>query len=149
MTTITGTNETEDATALIKRIWDPLERGESQDFAPFFDALAPDFVLTTSLGELHGRDALVAYFDKAVEFLELNPFVRPLEYFASGNRVVQIGQEDFTVKATGKTMRRDYVWVFDVKDGKITHILSIEDLSGLETPVRQAMEYAKTATPTQ
>jgi ethanolamine utilization protein EutQ len=123
--------ERSDPVAFLRSIYDPLERGESADFQPFYDAFAEDIVLTTSKGEARGKAAVIAYFSKAAETMEFDIFVRPLEYFDNGNRVVQVGRETFTVKETGKTHEADWAWVYDFEHGRITRILGIEDLSGV------------------
>src|ERR687891_1028208 len=59
-----------DGVALLRSIYDPLERGESDDFQPFYDAFAEDIVLTTSMGEARGKAAVRSYFSKAAETME-------------------------------------------------------------------------------
>jgi ketosteroid isomerase-like protein len=71
--------------------------------------------------------------------------VRPLEYFGEGSRAVQVGGELFTNKATGETYEADWAWVFDVKDGRITRILAIQDLSGIADVVEEALARARAA----
>jgi ethanolamine utilization protein EutQ len=137
--------ERRDAVALLRSIYDPLERGDSHDFQPFYDAFAEDVVLTTSVGEVRGKKAVTSYFSKAAETMEFNIFVRPLEYVGDGNRVVQIGREIFRVKGTAKTHEADWAWVYDVEDEKITRILGIEDLSGVAEEEAEAMAKAQQA----
>jgi ethanolamine utilization protein EutQ len=120
-----------DGVALLRSIYDPLERGESHDFQPFYDAFADDIVLTTAVGEVRGKHAVIGYFAQAAVTMEFDIFVRPLEYFGDGNRVVQVGGETFRVKETGKTHVADWAWVYDIQDRRITRILGIEDLSGV------------------
>jgi ethanolamine utilization protein EutQ len=135
--------ERRDPVALLRSVYDPLERGESADFQPFYDAFDEDIVLTTSMGEARGKPAVVGYFSKAAETMEFDIFVRPLEYFGDGNRVVQIGREIFRVKETGKTHEADWAWVYDFEDGRITRILGIEDLSGVADEEAEAMARAQ------
>jgi ethanolamine utilization protein EutQ len=137
--------ERSDALTLVRSIYDPLERGESHDLQPFFDALADDVVFRTSAGEVRGKQAVIAYFANAAEALEFDIFVRPLEYFGDGNRVVQVGDEVFTVKETGATYRAEWAWVFDVHDGRITRIVGIQDLSGVADDVADALDKAREA----
>lgn len=127
---------------LLKSIYGPLERGESDDFQPFFDHLADDVVLKTTIGELRGKQAVVDYFVNAEEFVEFRPFERPLEYFGRGERVVIVGEETFKVKRSGVTVHRDWAWVYDLRDGLITRILGIEDLSGVEDAIGEAFSRA-------
>jgi ethanolamine utilization protein EutQ len=135
--------ERSDPVALLRSIYDPLERGESDDFAPFYDAFDENIVLTTSMGEARGKAAVTGYFAKAAETMEFDIFVRPLQYFADGNRVVQVGRETFRVKATGKTHEADWAWVYEVEDGRITWILGIEDLSGVADEEAEALTRAQ------
>jgi ethanolamine utilization protein EutQ len=135
--------ERRDPVALLRSIYDPLERGESEDFQPFYDAFDEHVVLTTSVGEVRGKPAVMGYFSKAAETMEFDIFVRPLRYFGDGNRVVQVGRETFRVKETGKTHEADWAWVYDVEDGRITRILGIEDLSGVADEEAEAMARAQ------
>jgi ethanolamine utilization protein EutQ len=135
--------ERRDPVALLRSIYDPLERGESEDFGPLFDALAEDVVLTMPVGEARGKQAVIGYFVHAAAALEFNLFVRPLEYFGDSKRVVQVGGETFRVKQTGATHEADWAWVFDVEDGRITRILANMDLSGVADEVAEALAKAQ------
>jgi uncharacterized protein len=136
--------ERRDPVALLRSIYDPLERGESEDFAPLlFDALAEDVVLTLPVGEACGKQAVIGYFAHAAATLEFNLFVRPLEYFGDSKRVVQVGGETFRVKETGATHEADWAWVFDVEDGRIARILANMDLSGVADEVAEALAKAQ------
>jgi ketosteroid isomerase-like protein len=132
-----------DGVALLRSIYDPLERGESDDFQPFYDAFAEEIVLTTSMGEVRGKQAAIGYFVHGAATMEVDIFVKPLEYFGDGNRVVQIGREAFRVKETGATYESDWAWVYDIEDGRITRILGIQDLSGVAAEEADAMVKAQ------
>jgi ethanolamine utilization protein EutQ len=138
-----GTPPPTDGVALLRSIYDPLERGESDVFQPFYDAFAEDIVLTTPVGEVRGKQAVLGYFAHAAATLEFDIFVRPLEYYSDGSRVVQLGGEIFTVKATGETHESDWAWVFDVTNGRITRILAIQDLAGVADKVVEALGKAQ------
>jgi ethanolamine utilization protein EutQ len=135
--------EQSDAVALIRSIYDQQERGDPEGFQRFRDALAEEVVFTTPVGEVRGKQAVLGYFSNAASTLEFDIFVRPLEYFGDGNRVVQVGGEIFTVKDTGATHEADWAWIFDVEDGHITRILAIQDLSGVADEVTEALEKAR------
>jgi ketosteroid isomerase-like protein len=137
--------EPSDAVALLRSIFDPLERGEADDFGRFHDTFADDVVLENSFGEVRGKEAVIAYLTGEAATLVYDIFVGPLEYFGDGNRAVQVGGEIFTVKATGETCEADWAWVFDVEDGRITRILAIQDLSGVADVVTEAMEKTRAA----
>jgi ketosteroid isomerase-like protein len=124
---------------VLQAIYGPLERGESHDFQPFFDALAEDVVFKVSVGEVRGRQAVVDYFINASAMMEFHPFERTLEYYGDGDRVVILGDETFKVRETGVTHQAEWAWVCDVHDGLITRILAIQDLSGIADTVEQAL----------
>ncbi|MGH8984938.1 MAG: nuclear transport factor 2 family protein [Acidimicrobiia bacterium] len=134
-----------DSIALLQSIWGPLERGESDDSQPFFDALAEDVVFTLSVGEVRGKQAVIDYFVNASATMEFNPFVRPLEYYGDGDRVVILGDEIFRVKESGATHRAEWAWVVDVHDGRITRILGMQDLADVAELVAQALSKEQVA----
>ena len=136
--------ERSDAAALVRSIYDPLERGE-RDGPQLFDVLADDVVFRTSVGEVRGKEAVIAYFANSSATLEFDILVRPFEYFGDGDRVVQVGDEVFTVKETGAKHRAEWAWVYDVHDGRITRIVTIQDLSGVADEVADALDKAREA----
>jgi ethanolamine utilization protein EutQ len=132
--------------AMMRRIWDPIERGESR-YEPFFDALAEDVVFELPIGELRGRESVVAYFTDGGEAMEFNPFIEPLEYYAAGDRVVQVGNETFRVKETGVTHRARWAWVFEIHDGQITRIVAIQHLGEIAEEEAAVIARARSASP--
>jgi ketosteroid isomerase-like protein len=131
-----------DNVAILDAIYGPLERGETDDLGQFFDTLADDIVFQTPVLELRGRDAVATYLSGA-ELVEFEPFERPLEYFAAGNRVVQLGSETFQVNDTGAIHRAEWAWVYDFHDGKITRILEIQDLGDIRDVVAEVARRAQ------
>jgi ethanolamine utilization protein EutQ len=127
---------TTDNVALLRSIWDPIERGES-DMQPFFDALADEVVFELPVGKLRGRQAVIDYFVNGSAAIEFDPFLKPLEYYGDGDRVVQLGDETFKVKESGVTHQAAWAWVFDMHDERITRIVGIQDLSDIADDIRQ------------
>jgi len=134
----------QDNLALLRRIWDPIEQGGS-DYEAFFNALAEDVVFELPVGELRGREEVIGYFTHGSGTMEFDPFVEPLEYYAAGDRVVQVGDETFRVKETGVTHRARWAWIFEVHDAMITRIVAIQDLSGVADAERKVVETAQRA----
>lgn len=132
-----------DNVAMLQRVWTPLERGESGDMQPFFDSLDDTVVFETSVGELRGKPAVVYYFTHIGELVDARPFERPLEYFGNGDRVVILGEETFVVKESGVTAHAKWAWVHDIRDGKVTRIVSIQDLSAVAETIREAIVSAR------
>ncbi len=131
--------------ALMKEVWGPLERGESHDFGPFFDALADDVVFSTPVGEIRGKDTLVSYFGHVAETMEFDPFQRPFEYYTDGDKVVIAGGEIFTIKDTGRTHQADWTWIVTLDAGRVTRILHIQNLAGVSHLVTDAIAKAQPA----
>ena len=129
--------------ALLKRVWAPLERGESQDFGAVFNLFADDVVFKTAQGEVRGKAAVIRYFASTAAMLDANPFVKPLEYYGEGDRVVQLGYETFTVKETGTKKECEWAFVYDIHDGRITRMVNIQDLSGVEEFAARALAEAR------
>jgi ethanolamine utilization protein EutQ len=143
----TPPTETIDNVALLEAIWGPMERGESNDFQPFFDHLDDGVVFWTSVGELRGKQAVIHYFTHAGELLEFRPFERPQEYFGDGDRVVIVGEETIRVRASGVTARVPWAWVYTLDNGLITRLEAIEDLSAVADAVIEALARARAAAP--
>lgn len=131
--------------AFLRIIYDPIERGESTDQGPLFEAMTDDVVLELAAGVLRGKAAVARYFDEGSKRMEFHPFERPLEYFGAGDRVVQVGFETFRVKRTGATHQADWAWVFEFRDGRIVRIRGIEDLSGIADVVAESVVAAQAA----
>ncbi|RZS33997.1 SnoaL-like protein [Herbihabitans rhizosphaerae] len=125
--------------ALLRRIWDPLERGESDDFQPFMDALADDVVFELPVGDLDGKRAVADYFTHAAGLVEFHPFEKPLEYYGDGSRVVIVGAETFRVKDTGVAHSAEWAWVVHFHDGLISRIVHIQDLTDVADTIREAV----------
>jgi ketosteroid isomerase-like protein len=122
-----------------------MERDASNDHQPFFDHLDDEVVLWSSIGELRGKQAVIHYFRHAGELLEARPFERPQEYFGNGDRVVIVGEETIRARASGVTTRGPWAWAYDVRDGLITHIEVIQDLSAVADAVGEALARAQAA----
>ena len=132
-----------DNVAMLQRVWGPIERGESQSFKPVFDLFTDDVVFKTALGEVQGKAAVMRYFASTGAMLDANPFAKPLEYYGKNNRVVQLGYETFTVKETGAKKEGEWAFVYDLRDGCITRMVNIQDLSGVEAYAARALAEAR------
>lgn len=135
-----------DHIAVLRGIWGPQERGESEDTGPFFARVADDVVYAKSgIGVLEGKAALRNYMDNIDKTMVLGAFERPLEFLRNDDRVVVLGEESFLLKETGATALREWVWFIDFRDGLIVRILEIQDVPApfvkpLETALHSAVE---------
>jgi ketosteroid isomerase-like protein len=121
-----------DNIALAKQLIDPPD-GNLQ---PLLDRFAEDVVFKVTVpdgtpisGEIRGRQAVIDHFTHLGDLLEFRQEA-PLEFFGSGDRVVVLGTESFEVKKSGVTVSgSEYASVLDFRDGLITRLLVIQDLS--------------------
>lgn len=121
------------------------------DFSPLYEALAADAVLeipsTSAPGEddprrtqppwdLIGRshrgiEAIRAAIEGDQEDVAGWEIQRPLEYFSSGDRVVVLLSERYSVRSsTTQVPWSEVAMVFDVRDGEIVRFQVIVDCSG-------------------
>ena len=133
------------AVDLMREIWEPIERGEREDLGAFYDALDDEVAFNFPIGELNGKQAVIAYFENAGETLEFSPFEKPLEYFGDGERAVLVGDEIIKVKETGDAHKAEWAWVVQVRDGRITHISEIQDVSAFAGPLAQMIARSQAA----
>lgn len=56
---------------------------------------------------------------------------KPPEAYREGERVVVLGDDSFEIKKSGVTARSPYAIVVDFRDGSVTSILVIQDLSAI------------------
>jgi ketosteroid isomerase-like protein len=127
-----------DALALARHLWQPAHIDELADH------LAPDVSLAATIPdrpprsvELRGREAVVAYFASLPAIGEFDPLAGPLEFLgdAAGNRVAVIGDMRYRVDASGAAGRGEYAFVMEFRDGAITRILDLMDLSDVIEPM--------------
>lgn len=113
-----------------------------EDFRPLLDRLADDVVFKATIpegtpisGEFRGKQAVVDYFTSLGDVAEFRQ-EKPLQFFGGGERVVVLGDDSFKIKKTGVTARSEYAIVADFRDGWITAILIIQDLSAIADAYR-------------
>ena len=70
-------------------------------------------------GDRVGIDAFIAYLDIAGENTASYEFLRAERYFESGEVVVALGREKFTIKSTGKTMETPFAHESHWCDGRL------------------------------
>lgn len=115
---------------------------EAEDFEPLLERLADDVVFKVTIpegtpisGEFRGKRAVLDYFAKLDNVTTFRQ-EKPLEFFESGDRVVVLGDDSFEIKESGVTARSEYAIVVDLRDGLITSILIIQDLTAIADAYR-------------
>lgn len=76
-------------------------------------------------GKRHGKAAVREFF-KQVGEVEVSSF-EPLEYVPVGDRVLAIGRWAGKAKPTGKLFTSEWIMVWTLKAGKVTHFRVYED----------------------
>jgi ketosteroid isomerase-like protein len=114
-----------------------IDRLASGALAPLIELLASDVALEVASGghapawrKHSGRQAVADYFDALGDL----PAFWRLEYSATDGRVIAWGDESFTVKGCGLVGGTEFALVFDLREGRVTRLLVIEDLSGASVP---------------
>lgn len=104
---------------------------------PLLDLLDDDAVYKLSLpkgtplsGEFRGKSAILEYFERLEEVLEVLE-VETWDFVGNGDQVIVLGDEQFVVKKTGRVCYSEFALVLDFSGGKIVRALVIEDLSGV------------------
>ena len=103
--------------------------------APLIELLAKDMEFEVASGgdapecrKHSGQQAAADYFDGLGD---LPAFWRMDEYSANGGRVIAWGDESFTLEGCGLEGATEFALVFDLRQGRVTRLLVVEDLSFL------------------
>lgn len=118
---------------------------EPEDFRELCDHLHEDATFrctapsgTPVSGEFRGRKEIEQYFTVTSKQIVANVrATKPVEYFENGGRVVALTEETYEIRKNCVTTCRDTAIVIDFKDGLITSLLVIQDLSDLAEAYRE------------
>ncbi|HEY0489552.1 MAG TPA: nuclear transport factor 2 family protein [Telluria sp.] len=115
---------------VIRRVYHAFVNGDSQGL---LSCLAQDIAWEEPevpnlpfAGKRQGRDHVAEFFRTVAALQQLRDF-RPIEFIAQGDRVISLGHYEWTVRATGADWGSDWVHIFTVHDGKITHFREMAD----------------------
>lgn len=124
-----------DCISLAKRAYSALE---STDYTEYFDLISQDVILKFAVprgtpigGKFQGKPAVVDFFTAtALELFEDIRLEGPLEFLGSGNRVVILGRESYTIKKTTiRAQNKAFAIVLDFKDGQIVRDHQIKEMT--------------------
>ena len=117
----------------IKIVKDGYEKFGSGDIPGLLSLFADDIDWTTPhienapfSGSRLGLEEVGDFF-KLLDESEDIAYFEPAEFIAQGNRVVVLGRSKATVKSTGNSYETDWVHIFTVNDGKVTHFAEYFD----------------------
>lgn len=102
---------------------------------PLLAAITDDAVIkavipdgTPISGHFQGRDGFLRYLTALNEVMEILE-VRTTDYTGSENSVVILGHERARVRRTGRMLDCEIATVFTVKDGKISRMVAMADMT--------------------
>lgn len=78
-------------------------------------------------GTYHGKEQVATFFGK-LSVLDVQEFA-PQKFLAKDDTVVVLGYEQVTAKPTGKAYKNAWVHVWTLKDGKVAHVQSSNDVA--------------------
>lgn len=81
--------------------------------------------------DYHGRQDVAQFFAELGQAQEANLF-EPQEVIAEGDKVVVMGEAEWTIRATGTHYGYPWVHVFTVRDGKIARFQQYYDTAATE-----------------
>ncbi|PXX38208.1 MULTISPECIES: nuclear transport factor 2 family protein [Burkholderia] len=87
-------------------------------------------------GRRHGPQEVAAFFGVLASTQTAKRF-EPLEFIASGNRVVVLGTQRWYVHSTGRTYEDEWVHLFTIENGKITAFVEYHDTEAEAAAHRQ------------
>jgi hypothetical protein len=81
-------------------------------------------------GTWHGREQVGQFFSIVAQTQDVVEF-EPEEFIAQGDKVVVLGRFSQRVKSTVRVSASDWVHVWTVKDGKVTHFREYVDTAAV------------------
>lgn len=123
----------ENNAAIIQSMYDELLK--NGDMNALFSRLSSDAAIKLSIpvdtplgGEFQTKEGVGTFFQRLNEHIEMGG-IELREIVPHKNTVIVIGHENGRIRATGKTFDNEFATIFTLKDGQISHILVIEDMS--------------------
>lgn len=142
--------------ALVKSAWSQadvrIRDRQVADSHAMIDALADDAVFqvacppdTPIFGPgFHGKEAIARYFTSENRTFQTDAWLeRPMEFLANEDKVVALLAESYVLSDPAVTIRdKEVAIVHEIRDGKITRITLITDMSEFVDAFRRRTEVA-------
>ncbi|MGV3587728.1 MAG: nuclear transport factor 2 family protein [Adhaeribacter sp.] len=81
-------------------------------------------------GTYQGKEQVIKFFSLLNEHINYEAFELK-EFIAAGEKVVVLGHERGTIRAAGQTYEVEWVQVFTLQNGKITHLQAFLDTAAI------------------
>ena len=92
-------------------------------------------------GTYRGQDGVANFFQELTQEMDISDF-QPREFVADGDRVLVIGWERTTLKATKRTVELDWIMAFTVRNGKIVSYRQFTDTQAIAAAYQAAARAA-------
>ena len=92
-------------------------------------------------GTRRGHSQVADFFGTLGQMFDFEQF-EPHTYVADGERVVVLGRETFTVKATGTRHNSEWCHVFTIRDGRVIAFQEYFDTAALVADLKNAVARA-------
>ena len=90
-----------------------------------WQAVGPADILPWA-GMRHGREQVGQFFAALGQAVEFQQF-EPREFIAQGDKVVVLGHSRQSLRSNGRVVEPDWVMVFTLREGKVTHYQYYDD----------------------
>jgi ketosteroid isomerase-like protein len=126
---------------IVRRGYDAFSRGDIDALVALFDDqiewISPGPPDLPTAGHRQGKAQVREFFATIASLLDFKRF-EPTTFVAQGDRVVVLGEDEVTVKATGNPVSATWAHAFTLKNGKITHFHEYIDTAALVGELRAA-----------
>jgi ketosteroid isomerase-like protein len=107
---------------IIRRGYEAFGHGDIDTLLGLFDEqiewVTPGPAELPTSGRRTGKEQVGQFFGIVNDLFEIHRF-EPKQMIAQGDRVVVLGEESATVKATGKVLDNSWAHVFTLRDGRV------------------------------
>jgi ketosteroid isomerase-like protein len=125
----------------LRRGYELFGRGDIEGLLGLFDPniewVSPGPAELPTSGHRRGHQQVREFFNAVNETFDIQKF-EPTEFIAQGDRVVVLGQETASIRATGKTITETWAHAFRLRDGKVVSFTEYLDTSATVAELRAA-----------
>lgn len=126
---------------VIRRGYDAYGRGDIETLLGLFDEqiewVTPGPPELPSSGRRRGHKEVGEFFAAVNEVFDIQRF-EPKEFIAQGDRVIVLGDETATIRATGKVLDSNWVHSFTLKNGRVVAFQEYLDTAAIVLELRTA-----------
>ena len=126
---------------IVRQGYEAFGRGDINGLLALLDEqilwVAPGPPELATSGRRKGRQAVGEFFTKVNEIFDVQRF-EPKEFIVQGDRVVVLGSETASVRASGTVLELDWVHIFAVRGGKVVSFEEFFDTAAVVAALSSA-----------